>query len=97
MKAQKYSKEGKLISEIELPSALFESKLSVASIYEAIKAENANLRSGNHATKTRSEVRGGGKKPWAQKEQVVQDKVLHALLIGLAGERFTVLKKRLLL
>ncbi|MFX3539381.1 50S ribosomal protein L4, partial [Leptospira borgpetersenii] len=50
MKAQKYSKEGKLISEIELPSALFESKLSVASIYEAIKAENANLRSGNHAT-----------------------------------------------
>ncbi|MGQ2872742.1 50S ribosomal protein L4, partial [Leptospira santarosai] len=67
MKAQKYSKEGKLISEIELPSALFESKLSVASIYEAIKAENANLRSGNHATKTRSEVRGGGKKPWAQK------------------------------
>ncbi|WP_000647274.1 50S ribosomal protein L4 [Leptospira interrogans] len=67
MKAQKYSKEGKLISEIELPSALFESKLSVASIYEAIKAENANLRSGNHATKTRSMVSGGGKKPWSQK------------------------------
>lgn len=67
MKAQKYSKEGKLLSEIELPAALFESKYSSGAIYDAIKAENANLRSGNHHTKTRSEVSGGGKKPWSQK------------------------------
>ncbi|PJZ69150.1 50S ribosomal protein L4 [Leptospira perolatii] len=67
MKAQKFSKEGKLVSEIELPAALFESKYSSGAIYDAIKAENANLRSGNHSTKTRAEVSGGGKKPWSQK------------------------------
>ncbi|TGK22300.1 50S ribosomal protein L4 [Leptospira fluminis] len=67
MKAQKYSKEGKLLSEIELPAAIFESKYSSGAIYDAIKAENANLRSGNHHTKTRAEVSGGGKKPWSQK------------------------------
>ncbi|TGK12270.1 50S ribosomal protein L4 [Leptospira fletcheri] len=67
MKAQKYSREGKLLSEIELPAAIFESKYSSGAIYDAIKAENANLRSGNHHTKTRAEVSGGGKKPWSQK------------------------------
>lgn len=68
MKAKKYSKDGVFLSEIELPSELFqEGNFSAGSIYDAIKAENANLRLGNHSTKDRGEVRGGGKKPWAQK------------------------------
>ena len=66
MKAQKYSKEGKLLSEVDLP-AIFQTGVSLGAIYNAIKAENANYRTGNHATKTRTDVRGGGKKPWAQK------------------------------
>jgi len=41
--------------------------VSLGAIYDAIKAENANLRSGNHSTKGRGEVSGGGKKPWQQK------------------------------
>lgn len=67
MKAQKYSKDGKLVGEIELPENLFSTGVSTGAIYDAIKAENANLRQGTHSTKDRSEVRGGGKKPWAQK------------------------------
>jgi large subunit ribosomal protein L4 len=68
MKARKYSKDGQFINEIELPSALFAPKnISMGAIYDAIKSENANLRHGNHSTKDRGEVRGGGKKPWSQK------------------------------
>lgn len=67
MKAQKYSKEGKLVGEIELPANLFGTGVSTGAIYDAIKAENANLRQGTHSTKDKSEVRGGGRKPWAQK------------------------------
>lgn len=67
MKAQKFAKDGSLQQEVELPAELFGSKISDGAIYYAINAENANNRSGNHATKTRSYVSGGGKKPWAQK------------------------------
>lgn len=67
MKARKYSKTGQSLAEIELPSEIFTNKVSNGAIYDAIKAENANLRSGNHSTKDRGEVRGGGKKPWSQK------------------------------
>ncbi|MDX1960306.1 MAG: 50S ribosomal protein L4 [Leptospiraceae bacterium] len=68
MKARKFSKEGKLVGEIDLPKDLFtENNISLGAIYDAIKAENANLRHGNHSTKDRGEVRGGGKKPWSQK------------------------------
>jgi large subunit ribosomal protein L4 len=68
MKARKFSKDGQFINEIELPSDLFApDNISRGAIYDAIKAENANLRLGNHSTKDRGEVRGGGKKPWSQK------------------------------
>ncbi|MBE8388407.1 50S ribosomal protein L4, partial [Leptospira interrogans serovar Pomona] len=52
---------------IELKGGIDESKRSVTYRYEEIKDENAKWRSGNHATKTRSMVSGGGKKPWSQK------------------------------
>jgi large subunit ribosomal protein L4 len=67
MKALKYSSDGKQIGEIELPVDIFNEVISLGAIHDAIKAENANLRQGNHATKTREFVRGGGKKPWSQK------------------------------
>lgn len=67
MKALKYSVEGKQIGEIELPREIFNEEVSYGAIHDAIKTENANLRQGNHSTKTRAEVSGGGKKPWAQK------------------------------
>ncbi len=67
MKAQKFSNSGKFLKEVDLPEFLFKEKVSQGAIYDAIKAENANRRSGNHSTKDRGEVRGGGKKPWSQK------------------------------
>ena len=67
MKARKYNKEGVFVSEVELPANLFGTGISLGAIYDAVKAENANMRQGTHSTKDRSEVRGGGKKPWAQK------------------------------
>ncbi|PJZ45448.1 50S ribosomal protein L4 [Leptospira brenneri] len=67
MKARKYNKEGVFVSEVELPAELFSTGISLGAIYDAVKAENANNRQGTHSTKDRSEVRGGGIKPWAQK------------------------------
>ncbi len=67
MKAQKFSNSGKFVKDVELPEFMFKEKVSQGAIYDAIKAENANLRWGNHSTKDRGEVRGGGKKPWSQK------------------------------
>jgi len=68
MKARKYSKTGNFQTEVDLPVAIFApDNISMGAIYDAIKSENANLRHGNHSTKDRGEVRGGGKKPWSQK------------------------------
>lgn len=68
MKARKYSKTGNFQTEVDLPVTIFApDNVSMGAIYDAIKSENANLRHGNHSTKDRGEVRGGGKKPWSQK------------------------------
>lgn len=67
MKAVKYDNTGKKTGEVELPAGLFVEDFSRASIYTVIRIENRNRRQGTHKTKTRSEVSGGGKKPWRQK------------------------------
>jgi large subunit ribosomal protein L4 len=51
----------------ELPAEIFEAKVSVPLMHQVVVAGLAGLRAGTHATKTRGEVRGGGKKPWRQK------------------------------
>ncbi|MCR9142377.1 MAG: 50S ribosomal protein L4 [bacterium] len=67
MKATKYDSNGKKSGEAELPGALFGETFSKAAIHAVIRAENANRRQGTHKVKGRSEIRGGGKKPWKQK------------------------------
>ena len=52
---------------IELSPSVFEIKPNDQAIYQAVTAYLANARQGTHKTKTRAEVRGGGKKPWKQK------------------------------
>ena len=59
--------EGKAKGEIQLPRSIFGTKPSRSSVYEACKAYMASARKGTASTKTKSEVRGGGKKPWRQK------------------------------
>jgi large subunit ribosomal protein L4 len=62
-----YNIKGKILGQIELPKTIFSQKISEFAIYESVKAYLANQRLGTACTKTRAEVRGGGKKPWRQK------------------------------
>ncbi len=60
-------KGGKAARSIELPDGVFSYPAKDHLIYEAVINYQANQRRGTAATKTRSLVRGGGKKPWRQK------------------------------
>jgi len=53
--------------KVKLPKHVFGVKPNEHAVYMAVKAQNANKRQGTVSTKTRSMVRGGGKKPWRQK------------------------------
>jgi len=58
---------GKKAGSRELPSDLFEAPVNVGLMHQVVVAGLAAVRRGTHSTKTRAEVRGGGKKPWRQK------------------------------
>jgi large subunit ribosomal protein L4 len=58
---------GKQVGEVELNDAIFAIPVNTAVIHQALMRQMANARLGTHDTKTRGEVRGGGKKPWRQK------------------------------
>jgi len=59
--------EGKKAGTVDLPDELFDATTNVALIHQVVTAQLAAARQGTHATKTRGEVSGGGKKPWRQK------------------------------
>lgn len=61
------NQEAKSLREIELADSVFGITPNTQVIFEAVVMQQASLRQGNHDTKTRTEVRGGGRKPWAQK------------------------------
>src|SRR5215210_404014 len=68
MKLKVFSIDGKTSSEKEFANLpTFEGDKGLQAVKEVIVAINANNRQGTHSTKTRGEVRGGGKKPWRQK------------------------------
>ena len=52
---------------VDLPDDLFDVTTNIPLIHQVVTAQLAAARQGTHATKTRGEVRGGGKKPWRQK------------------------------
>jgi large subunit ribosomal protein L4 len=54
--------------EITLPDAVYGAPVNTHLVHEAVVAYQAGGRAGTHATKTRSQVSGGGKKPWKQKK-----------------------------
>ena len=58
--------EGKVVGSLTLPE-LLESSINKALLWQAVRQYRANQRQGTAQTKTRGEVQGGGKKPWAQK------------------------------
>lgn len=58
---------GEQVGEIELSEAVFGAPVNRGLMHQALLRQLANARLGTHKTKTRSEVRGGGRKPWKQK------------------------------
>ncbi|AVD54790.1 50S ribosomal protein L4 [Heyndrickxia coagulans] len=62
-----YNQNGSQVGEVELNDAVFGIEPNEHVLFEAIIMQRASLRQGTHKVKGRSEVRGGGRKPWRQK------------------------------
>ena len=62
-----YNMEGKEVGTIDLNDAVFGVEVNEHLVHMAVVAQLANKRQGTHKAKTRSEVSGGGRKPWRQK------------------------------
>ncbi len=68
MKLPIYGRDGStLAEEMDIPEELIQEEPNDHAIWLAVRAEMAHRRQGTSATKTRSQVRGGGRKPWRQK------------------------------
>jgi len=67
MKYELLNKEGEIAYEIELPEKVFNVPLNKDLLWQVIVSYLANQRKNIAHTKTRAEVRGGGRKPWRQK------------------------------
>jgi large subunit ribosomal protein L4 len=67
MKIDVLDVKGKKLREVELPAKVFEAPVNVDLMHQAYVRQMANARLGTHETKVRSEVAGGGRKPWKQK------------------------------
>ena len=66
-KVDVYNMQGKKVSDVELSEAVFGIEPNENVVHSALVNYLANQRQGTQSTKTRAEVRGGGKKPWRQK------------------------------
>ncbi len=58
---------GEAVGTVDLPVRWFDGDISVAAMHQVVTAQLASARRGTSKTKTRAEVRGGGRKPWRQK------------------------------
>ena len=59
--------ENEVVGQLDLQDTVFSVKVNKSLLYLAVKHHRDSLRQGTHATKTRAQVRGGGRKPWRQK------------------------------
>ena len=66
-KVDVYNMQGKKVSDVELSEAVFGIKPNENVVHSVLVNYLANQRQGTQSTKTRAEVRGGGRKPWRQK------------------------------
>ena len=66
-KVSVYNIEGKVVGDMELNDAVFGVEVITHLVHQAVVLQLANKRQGTQSAKTRSEVSGGGRKPWRQK------------------------------
>ena len=62
-----YNQEGAEVKDLELNEAVFGIEPNKQALFDMVLLQRASLRQGTHKVKNRTEVRGGGKKPWRQK------------------------------
>src|SRR5688572_12786240 len=62
-----YNPDKKKVGELELADAVFGTEIREHLLYAAVRYQRAKARAGTHQSKRRSDVRGGGRKPWKQK------------------------------
>ncbi len=67
MEVDVFNMDGQKVATVDLPAAIFEARVNVDLMHQAYVRQMANARLGTHDTKGRSEVSGGGRKPWRQK------------------------------
>ena len=67
MKAATYTSTGKEAGSLDLPESIFNLAMNEALVHQVYVSSTSNRRFGTANTKTRDEVRGGGRKPWRQK------------------------------
>ena len=66
-KVSVYNMKGEQVGDIELKAEIFDAPINEHLLHQAVVAQLANKRQGTQSAKTRSEVSGGGRKPWRQK------------------------------
>ena len=66
-KVSVYNIEGNVVGDMELNDAVFGVEVNTHLVHQAVVLQLANKRQGTQSAKTRSEVSGGGRKPWRQK------------------------------
>jgi large subunit ribosomal protein L4 len=59
--------KGKAVGKVELPAEIFDVQVNIPLMHQVVVAQLAAARQGTHDTKSRGEVRGGGRKPYKQK------------------------------
>lgn len=67
MQIDVHNTAGEVVGQTELDETVWNVEPNIAVMHQALLMQQANARLGTHDTKTRAEVRGGGKKPWRQK------------------------------
>ena len=80
-----YNMEGNEVGTLELNDAVFGVEVNEHLVHLAVVAQLANKRQGTQKAKTRSEVSGGGRKPWSRREPVMQDRDPQELPSGQAA------------
>ena len=67
MEVDVFNMEGQKVRTVELPATIFEAPINIDLMHQAFIRQMANARLGTRSTKGRSDVSGGGRKPWKQK------------------------------